>query len=149
MAKGERSAKCPVHRGVHLYGQSNLSVTRRMRGKRWATLYAAKSLNWAGATPLLTAFNRPKFLGVAPAHHAGSVTVFWPRTGRRPACGGQSQKEVTPHRMQESWSTANRLARASSHAWHAVAFTRDAVESCTGSAWAFAHGDNLGGLHAR
>jgi hypothetical protein len=44
-------------------------------------MHAAKTLGWAGATPLLTAFRRPNFRGVAPAHHAGSVTVFWPRAG--------------------------------------------------------------------
>jgi hypothetical protein len=44
-------------------------------------MHAAKTLGWAGATPLLTAFSRPKFRGVAPARHAGSVTVFWPRAG--------------------------------------------------------------------
>ncbi len=40
-----------------------------------------KTLKRAGATPLLTAFSRPKFGGVAPARHAGSVTVFCPRAG--------------------------------------------------------------------
>ena len=45
-------------------------------------MHAAKTLGWAGATPLLTAFSRPKFYGVAPARHAGSVTVFSPRAGR-------------------------------------------------------------------
>jgi len=48
--KGERSAKCSVHRhvhrGVHLNGQRNSRLTRRMPQKRWFTLYAAKSLNW-------------------------------------------------------------------------------------------------------
>ncbi len=44
-------------------------------------MHAAKTLGWAGATPLLTAFSRPKFCGVAPARHAGSVTVFCPRAG--------------------------------------------------------------------
>jgi hypothetical protein len=44
-------------------------------------MHAAKTLGWAGATPLLTASSRPKFCGVAPARHAGSVTVFWPRAG--------------------------------------------------------------------
>ena len=44
-------------------------------------MHAAKTLGWEGATPLLTAFSRPKFCGVAPARHAGSVTVFWPRAG--------------------------------------------------------------------
>lgn len=45
-------------------------------------MHAAKTLGWAGATPLLTAFSRPKFCVVAPARHAGSVTVFWPRAYR-------------------------------------------------------------------
>jgi len=44
-------------------------------------MHAAKTLGRAGATPLLTAFSRPKLRGVAPARHAGSVTVFWPRAG--------------------------------------------------------------------
>ena len=44
-------------------------------------MHAAKTLGWAGATPLLTAFSRPNQGGVAPARHAGSVTVFWPRAG--------------------------------------------------------------------
>ena len=42
-------------------------------------MHAAKTLGWAGATPLSTAFSRPKFCGVAPARHRGTVTVFWPR----------------------------------------------------------------------
>jgi hypothetical protein len=42
-------------------------------------MHAAETLRWAGATPLLTAFSRPKFSGVAPARHAGSATVFCPR----------------------------------------------------------------------
>jgi hypothetical protein len=44
-------------------------------------MHAGKTLRRPGATPLLTAFSRPKFRGVAPARHAGSVTVFWPRAG--------------------------------------------------------------------
>jgi len=39
-------------------------------------MHAAKTLRWAGATPLLGAFSRPKLRGIAPARHAGSVTVF-------------------------------------------------------------------------
>ncbi|SRR6266852_8547637 len=70
-----------VHRAVHYGGQCNLHMTRRMRTTQRVTLYVSKSLIWAGATPLLTAFSRPKFCGVAPARHAGSVTVFWPRAG--------------------------------------------------------------------
>jgi len=68
---------------------------------------------------------------------------------RRSACGRQPPEKGSAHRMQESWSAANRLARSSTHAWHAVAFTRDVAESCTGSTWAFAHGDNVGRLYAR
>jgi hypothetical protein len=49
--------------------------------KRAGGWYAPKNLSWAGATPLSTAFSRPKFRGVAPALHAGSVIVFWPRAG--------------------------------------------------------------------
>ena len=44
-------------------------------------MHAGKTLGWAGATPELTAFSRPKFFGVAPARHARSVTVFCPRAG--------------------------------------------------------------------
>src|SRR6266446_3881112 len=53
------------------------------------------------------------------------------------------------NRVQESWSAANRLAYAPSHARHVVAFARNSFESCTGSAWAFAYGDNFGDLHTR
>jgi len=41
-----------------------------------------KTRKRAGATPILWAFSRPKFRGVAPARQAGSVTVFWPRAYR-------------------------------------------------------------------
>jgi len=50
-----------------------------MRESNGTDLHAGKTLGWAGATPNWTALSRPKFLGVAPAHHAGSVTVFCPR----------------------------------------------------------------------
>jgi hypothetical protein len=30
-------------------------------------MHAGKTLGWAGATPLLGAFSRPKFRGIAPA----------------------------------------------------------------------------------
>ncbi len=56
-------------------------------------MHAAKTLGWAGATPILTAFSRPKFFGVAPARHAGSVTVFCPRAYEKaiePECKGQT-----------------------------------------------------------
>lgn len=45
-------------------------------------MHAAKTLGWAGATPLLTAFSRPKQSGVAPARHHRTVTVFLPRACR-------------------------------------------------------------------
>ena len=37
-----------------------------MRKLKAMKLHAGKTLGWAGATPLLTAFSRPKFCGVAP-----------------------------------------------------------------------------------
>jgi hypothetical protein len=40
-------------------------------------MHAAKTLGWAGATPLLTAFSRPNQSGVAPARHQTTVTVFF------------------------------------------------------------------------
>jgi hypothetical protein len=53
-----------------------------MRTAKAKNLHAGKTLGWAGATPLLGAFSRPKYRGVAPARHAGSVTVFCPRACR-------------------------------------------------------------------
>ena len=53
-----------------------------MRKAKAKKLHAGKTLGWAGATPLLTAFSRPKFHGVAPARRAGSVTVSCPRAYR-------------------------------------------------------------------
>jgi hypothetical protein len=50
-----------------------------MRMTRHSLLGASKTPDWAGATPLLTASSRPKFCGVAPARHRGTVTVFCPR----------------------------------------------------------------------
>jgi hypothetical protein len=50
-----------------------------MRKTKATDLHAGKTLGWAGATPELTAFSRPKFLGVAPARHACCMTVFCPR----------------------------------------------------------------------
>ena len=85
VVSGERGVKYAVHRlvhpAVHYDGQCNLHMTGRMHTMQRVTLFAAKTLIWAGATPLLTAFSRPKFCGVAPARHAGSVTVFRPRAG--------------------------------------------------------------------
>ena len=43
------------------------------------TLHAGKTLRWAGATPELTAFSRPKFFGVAPARPEQLGAVFCPR----------------------------------------------------------------------
>src|SRR5437899_1722219 len=67
---------------------------------------------------------------------------------RRSALCGQSQKEVSTHRMQAMWFATNRLAHPSSHARHAVALPRNPIESCTGAAWALAHGNDTGDLHA-
>ena len=38
-----------------------------------------KSPDWAGATPLLTVFSRPKFGGVAPARHELLGAMSCPR----------------------------------------------------------------------
>ncbi len=53
-----------------------------MRKPKRTDLHAGKTLGWAGATPFWTASSRPKFLGVAPAHHACCVIVFCPRAYR-------------------------------------------------------------------
>jgi len=58
-------------------------------------MHAGKTLGWAGATPLLTAFSRPKFHGVAPARHARSVTVFCPRA-YTDAINPESREEAIP-----------------------------------------------------
>ncbi len=42
-------------------------------------MHVGKTLVWAGATPNLTAFSRPKFHGVAPARPEQLGAVFWPR----------------------------------------------------------------------
>jgi len=55
------------------------AIREELTCERTINLAAGKTACWAGATPLLTAFSRPKFRG--PARHAGSVTVFWPRAG--------------------------------------------------------------------
>jgi hypothetical protein len=61
---------------------------------RHINLRVAKALNWAGATPLLTAFSRPNQSGVAPARHAGSVSVFCPRA-HRDVSNSECSEEVT------------------------------------------------------
>jgi hypothetical protein len=60
-------------------------------------MHAAKTLGWAGATPLLTAFSRPKQSGVAPARHAGSVTMFLPR-----ACG-EVIRLIADSKQSQTW----------------------------------------------
>ena len=52
-----------------------------MRKAKAKKLHAGKTLGWAGATPLLTAFSRPKFCGVAPARPELLGAVFCPRAG--------------------------------------------------------------------
>lgn len=44
-------------------------------------MHAGKTLGWAGATPLWTAFSRPNFRGVAPARPEQLGAVFLPRAG--------------------------------------------------------------------
>lgn len=45
-------------------------------------MHAGKTLGWAGATPLLGAFSRPKYRGIAPAHIEPLDAVFSPRAYR-------------------------------------------------------------------
>ncbi len=42
-------------------------------------MHAGKTLGWAGATPLLGAFSRPKYRGIAPARPQQLGAVFCPR----------------------------------------------------------------------
>jgi hypothetical protein len=44
-------------------------------------MHAGKTLEWAGATPLLGAFSRPKYRGIAPARPEQLGAVFCPRAG--------------------------------------------------------------------
>jgi len=45
-------------------------------------MHASKTLGWAGGgTPLLGAFSRPKFRGIAPARPEQLGAVFCPRAG--------------------------------------------------------------------
>jgi hypothetical protein len=46
-------------------------------------MHAGKTLGWAGATPLLTAFSRPKVCGVAPARPEQLGAVFFPPAAER------------------------------------------------------------------
>jgi hypothetical protein len=46
---------------------------------RATDLHAGKTLRWAGATPLLGAFSRPKYRGIAPARTEQLGAVFCPR----------------------------------------------------------------------
>lgn len=57
-------------------------------------MHAGKTVGWAGATPEVTVFSRPEFFGVAPARHAGSVTMFCPR-----ACRDESKPECKKKRF--------------------------------------------------
>ncbi len=41
-------------------------------------MHTAKTLGWAGATPLLGAFSRPKLRGIAPARPEQLGAVVWP-----------------------------------------------------------------------
>src|SRR5882724_2380556 len=79
--ESERRANDPVHPRVHLgFTLRTTQVTRNAEfgPDGMMNLHAGKTLNWAGATPLWTAFSRPNQSGVAPARHAGSVTRVLP-----------------------------------------------------------------------
>jgi hypothetical protein len=58
---------------------SEVGKRQRHEAERAKKCDAAKTLIWAGATPILGAFSRPTLRGVAPARHACCVTLFWPR----------------------------------------------------------------------
>lgn len=76
-------------------------------------MHAAKTLGWAGATPILTAFSRPKFRGVAPARHAGSVTVFWPRAYRdvsNPQCREEAMSNTERRNLDGSAESTTQTA---------------------------------------
>lgn len=45
-------------------------------------MHVGKTLRRPGATPPWPAFSRPKFGGVAPGLHRGTVNVFCPRACR-------------------------------------------------------------------
>jgi hypothetical protein len=52
-----------------------------MRKAKSKELHAGKTQGWAGATPLLWAFSRPKCRGIAPARPEKLGAVFCPRAG--------------------------------------------------------------------
>src|SRR5690348_706548 len=59
-----------------------------MRKTKATDLHAGKTLRWAGATPLRTAFSRPKICGVAPARPEQLGAMFLP------ACRGRRMQVV-------------------------------------------------------
>jgi len=68
-------------------------------------MHAGKTLRWPGATPPWAAFSRPRFCGVAPGRHRGTVTVLCPRAYRdvsKPECTEEaiSNKERRESRWQ-------------------------------------------------
>jgi hypothetical protein len=70
-----------LHQLLHLVMRISLWKSQEINDTGMGKVTQKKTLEWAGATPLLTAFSRPKFCGVAPARHRGTVTVFCPRAG--------------------------------------------------------------------
>jgi hypothetical protein len=76
-----------------------------MRKTKAKNMHAGKTLGWAGATPRLCGQSRPKFCGVTPARHRGTVIVFCPRAYTdvsEPKCGEAmtSNKEGRKSRWQ-------------------------------------------------
>jgi hypothetical protein len=59
---------------------------KQMRKAKAKKLHAGKTPGWAGATPLLGAFSRPKYRGIAPARPEQLGAMFCPRAGIG-ACG--------------------------------------------------------------
>ena len=99
--------------------------------------------------PLAAAVVRElKSLYSRSTENSQEALVFSKSQGLPPAADNLRKKNTT-NRVQESWSATNRLAYPPSHARHTVAFARNSFEGCTGSAWAFTHGDNSGHLYTR
>ena len=69
-------------------------------------MHAAKTLGWAGATPLLGASSRPKFRGIAPARIERLDAVFCPRAygeAIEPEC--KVQTILNNERRESRWQS--------------------------------------------
>jgi hypothetical protein len=75
-----------------------------MREAMAKNLHAGKTLGWAGATPNLTAFSRPKFFGVAPARIEPLDAVFCPRAyGEAIEPESKTQTILNTKRSEPAW----------------------------------------------